>query len=84
MSQIFVQARTDEELQKLKEVFEGKNFEVKYALDEWRFTPIAIDFGNKRVFNLTSATMCYCMFIEGKKPLLDYCDFETILNFKEN
>lgn len=84
MSQIFVKAKTDEQLQKIKDVFEGKNFEVCYALDEWRFTPIAIDFEKKRVFNLTSATICYCMFVEGKKPLLDYCDFETILNFKEN
>ncbi|MBQ3214194.1 MAG: hypothetical protein IJB10_04240 [Clostridia bacterium] len=85
MSQIYLKANKDSQLQKLKQLFKAKNFTVEFALGEWRFTPILIDFERMSVSNLTSATMCHCMFNIAKKPLIDFEEFETILSLnKEN
>ena len=84
MCQIYVKANTDAQLQKLKRIFVKKHFNVNYSCGEYRFMPILIDVKEKKVFNITSASICHCLFNEAKKSLIDYNDFETIFIFKEN
>ena len=85
MSQIYVKANNDAQLEKLKGIFERNQFKVEYASGEWRFMPVLIDFSKRTATNITSATMCHCMFNVAKKPLIDFENFETILSLnKEN
>lgn len=85
MSQIYVKANDDTQLQNLKAILEQNKFKVEYASGEWRFMPVLIDFSKRIVGNITSASMCHCMFNVAKKSLIDFKDFETILSLnKEN
>ena len=81
MSQIYVKANNDKQLQNLKNLFKKKNFKICFASGEYRFMPLLIDFNSKRLINITSATICNLLFNDAKKPLIDYKDFKTILNF---
>ena len=80
MSQIFISAKSDAELDELKGLLLKNNFKVEFAKGEWRFTPILVDFKSRLVRNITSATMCHCMFNLAKNPLISFCNFKNILN----
>ena len=85
MSQIYVKANNDKHLQELRELLKNKKYDFKLASKEWRFMPIVIDTKLKTVRNITSATMCHCMFNIAKNPLINFNDFKTILSLtKEN
>lgn len=79
MSQIYIKANNDSQLQNLKFLF--KNFKFCFASGEYRFMPILIDFKNKKIINITSASICNLLFNDARKPLIDFKDFKTILDF---